>query len=229
MPRRSPPLLGSAQAGRYATCEWKCGASCFRPPPNRSGNETFEAVVARATSRRAFLKGGMATVFVLSSAGGILARADRAVAQTVGGTTLEGATGKPLTFTPIEPNVVDDVVVPSGYAYEVLIRWGDPILADAPQFDFAHQRPESQAGQFGYSCDYVTLLGGLLWVNHEYTNPEIMSRITIQSTRRRCRSTLSSRPTADQSCGSSGAGRAATPPSPGIGSTGESPPRRRSS
>jgi secreted PhoX family phosphatase len=84
-----------------------------------------------------------------------------------------------LAFTPIEPSILDDVVVPGGYAWEVLVRWGEPILEGAPGFDFNAQTPAAQAGQFGYNCDYVAFIPttgteGVLWVNHEFTNPEIM-------------------------------------------------------
>ena len=75
--------------------------------------------------------------------------------------------------------MADDVVVPDGYRYEVLLRWGQPILAGAPEFNFAAQTPQAQAGQFGYNCDFLALLPlpgepALLWSNHEYTNSEIM-------------------------------------------------------
>ncbi|HSU09183.1 MAG TPA: alkaline phosphatase PhoX [Pseudonocardia sp.] len=75
--------------------------------------------------------------------------------------------------------MADDVVVPDGYRYPVLLRWGQPILAGAPEFDFAAQTPQAQAGQFGYNCDFLALLplpgeAALLWSNHEYTNSEIM-------------------------------------------------------
>ncbi len=73
-----------------------------------------------------------------------------------------------------------------GYASRLLISWGDPLTADAPAFDFGRQTPAAQTRQFGYNNDFVAyfpLLGGargstrgLLAVNHEYTNPELMFR-----------------------------------------------------
>jgi uncharacterized protein len=168
MLRRRLPLLASITSGLHPTCEWKCGSACSRPTPNRSRNEPFQDVIARVVSRRSLLKGGAAAVVVLGTAGCMAT-----------GETRDGQTIKPLTFTPIQPGIADDVVVPEGYGYEVLLRWGQPIVAAAPEFNFTAQTPEAQAGQFGYNCDYLALLPlqgneALLWSNHEYTNSKIM-------------------------------------------------------
>ncbi|MDE4273076.1 PhoX family phosphatase [Phaeobacter gallaeciensis] len=71
--------------------------------------------------------------------------------------------------------------IAKGYDADILLRWGDPITADAPEFDVMNQSAEAQLQQFGYNNDYVgfTPLNaegtrGLLCVNHEYTNEEVM-------------------------------------------------------
>ena len=71
--------------------------------------------------------------------------------------------------------------VADGYDAQILLRWGDPITADAPDFDVMNQTAAAQLKQFGYNNDYVgfTALNdegtrGLLCVNHEYTNEEVM-------------------------------------------------------
>ncbi|MEX5564559.1 PhoX family phosphatase [Pseudophaeobacter sp. 1A16562] len=71
--------------------------------------------------------------------------------------------------------------IADGYDADILLRWGDPITADAPEFDVMNQTAEAQLKQFGYNNDYVgfTPLNaegtrGLLCVNHEYTNEEVM-------------------------------------------------------
>ena len=71
--------------------------------------------------------------------------------------------------------------VAPGYDAQILLRWGDPIMADAPEFDVMNQTPEAQLQQFGYNNDYVGFVPlnddssrGLLCVNHEYTNEEVM-------------------------------------------------------
>ena len=67
---------------------------------------------------------------------------------------------------------------------QVLIRWGDPVLAGAPAFDPANQTAAAQEKQFGYNNDYLGLhplpAGSkgsdrfLLVANHEYVNPNLM-------------------------------------------------------
>jgi secreted PhoX family phosphatase len=74
--------------------------------------------------------------------------------------------------------------VAEGYEIQTLIRWGDPILADGPDFAPGRTTPDSQARQFGYNNDYLDFMPlpqggnasdhGLLVVNHEYTNANLM-------------------------------------------------------
>ena len=66
----------------------------------------------------------------------------------------------------------------------MLIRWGDPVVAGAPAFDPRQQTAAAQRGQFGYNCDFIGYFPmpgaanpshhGLLTVNLEYTNEELM-------------------------------------------------------
>ncbi|WP_050930294.1 PhoX family protein [Aestuariivita boseongensis] len=71
--------------------------------------------------------------------------------------------------------------IADGYEANILLRWGDPITADAPDFDVMNQTAEAQLKQFGYNNDYVGFwplndegTRGVLCVNHEYTNEEVM-------------------------------------------------------
>ena len=64
---------------------------------------------------------------------------------------------------------------------QILLRWGDPVFADAAPFDPRDQSMQSQLTQFGYNNDYIGFLpldeGGtraLLCVNHEFTSEEVM-------------------------------------------------------
>ena len=160
----------------YRRCHWACGHDCSRPVASDPRNETFASVVTRALSRRSLLRAAGASTLVVA------AGAAPAQAHPEG----HGRGRAPLGFEPVQPNRADAVVVPRGYASEVVIRWGDPILPGAPEFDFDRQSARAQAGQFGYNNDMVAFFPlpwgsgnsrlGLLAVNHEYTNPEMMFR-----------------------------------------------------
>lgn len=142
---------------------------------NPSNNESFADVLERHLARRSFLKGAAATASLL-------------VVNQLANTAAEAAqTG--IGFAPVTLSTADRIEVPQGYSAKPLIRWGDPIFAGVPAFNLMTQTPEAQARQFGYNCDFLYLIdfpsrpfnpreprveSGLLWVNHEYTNPELM-------------------------------------------------------
>ncbi len=141
--------------------------------------DTFEEVMTRRFARRSFLKGALAgaPLLVLNPLQSV------STAEPLGSTAAAHSNG--LTFTPISLSRTDDVIVPPGYSSKVLLRWGDPILPGAPQFYINSQSAEKQAQQFGYNCDFVGFFplprfrsnnsnSGILAVNHEYTNPELM-------------------------------------------------------
>lgn len=186
------PLIGSTGShpgGRSAmTCRFRCGDACFHEVPNTTTNEYVGDVIAGALSRRSMMRAA-AVVTVASAAGGAVigAGAPEAAAQTGEGAAPaaynkggKGARG--LRFTPVAPNTADTVTIPEGYAQNVVIRWGEPILRGAPAFDPDQQSAKAQAGQFGYNCDYLGLLPlpergrQLLVANHEYTDEILMFR-----------------------------------------------------
>lgn len=165
------------------TCQFRCGNACAHEPGNDSGNTYFGDVVAQAMSRRGVLRAGalgalVAGTGVAGAVGAAPALADPAGPEEA---ALRGGGRSDLRFTPVPPNTDDALRVPGGYTSSVVVRWGDPVLPDAPEFDFDNQSAEAQAKQFGYNCDYVTLFPmgrdrGLLWVNHEYTAEALMFR-----------------------------------------------------
>ncbi len=90
-----------------------------------------------------------------------------------------------LQFSSVAANSRDAVTLASGYKHSVLLKWGDAIVAGAPAFDAANQSAAKQEQQFGYNCDWMdffplpshdstTSRHGILVVNNEYTNPELM-------------------------------------------------------
>ena len=157
-PRRTLlPLAAESATGSWQTCKWKCGYSCWHEPPNTSDNETFEQVVARALSRRDFLR----TTLVLSAAAGVsTVGVDVAAAGPKGKHHDGSGRRRPkggLGFTPIAPSTAD-VIVPDGDVFEILLEWGDPLFPRTPRFDVNAQTPERQARQFGYNNDFVAFL-----------------------------------------------------------------------
>ncbi|MEU1880304.1 PhoX family phosphatase [Streptosporangium sp. NPDC020072] len=192
-PRRALPLLASPHGGGRSalTCWFRCGNQCAHDVQNTSENTYFGDVVAEVVSRRGVLRAGtlgaLAIGAVATGAAPALAApgpddAEQAFRPGHGGPGGHGGHGGGrLTFTAVPPNTDDRVTVPEGYETAPVVRWGDPVLPDAPAFDFENQSADAQAKQFGYNNDFVTFfpLGGhrgLLWVNHEYTDENLMFR-----------------------------------------------------
>ncbi|MGW0548548.1 PhoX family protein [Streptomyces altiplanensis] len=183
------PLLNSPHpGGRSAlTCRYRCGDACFQDVPNTSDNEYAGDVIAGALSRRSMMRA--AAVVTVATAAGASALAGPAAPQAVaaegrqkpqaGKDRSDGARG--LRFAPVAPNTADAVTIPDGYAQNVVIRWGEPILRGAPAFDPDKQSAKAQAGQFGYNNDFLSLLPlpgehgrQVLVANHEYTDEILM-------------------------------------------------------
>lgn len=74
--------------------------------------------------------------------------------------------------------------VAADHTADILIRWGDPVLKDAPELDTHNQSATAQLGQFGYNNDFIGFIPlpygsnasdrGLLCIHHEYTNDDLM-------------------------------------------------------
>jgi secreted PhoX family phosphatase len=172
------PLLTPEHGGRQGlTCRYRCGNACAHDEPNTSANEYFGDVLARAVSRRGVLRAGA----VLTLAAG--AATATGACSTAAGGEAGGGPGLPqgLAYEPVPPNTTDAVTLPPGYESNVVIRWGDPVVPGAPEFDFENQTAEAQAAQFGYNNDFCGLLplrgAGeryLMFCNHEYTLEPLM-------------------------------------------------------
>ncbi|TFD51376.1 PhoX family phosphatase [Cryobacterium sp. Hh11] len=173
------PMQGHTLGKRSAvTCHLKCADACFHPVPNESSNDYFRDIVGAAMSRRSLLVGvGVGAAAILLGSG------EPAPALAVPGGPA-GAAGRGLAFAPIAPvpAAVDSFVVPTGYSWNPIIRWGDPLFAATDRFDPEHQSAALQARQFGYNNDYLDIIeskgpkgrSGILVTNHEYTNEGIM-------------------------------------------------------
>lgn len=147
------------------------------PVSNSSCHPNFDSVLSSRLTRRQSLKQlaawlGAGTVG-LSSSG-----EPRSVEAGV------PKAAHPLKFRELQRGMDESARVADGYQYNVLIGWGDPLFSNSPLFDVARQTGAAQANQFGYNCDYIAFLPlpadadgfdrGLLCVNHEYTDANLM-------------------------------------------------------
>jgi secreted PhoX family phosphatase len=130
-------------------------------------------VIGTRFNRRDLLRGSLAVAAISATVG---TRALAANEQPVEKTSLAS-----FDFKEIEAGVDHTHHVAEGYDAQVLLRWGDPLFPDASAFDPMNQSAEKQARQFGYNTDFVGYIRiegssdhGLLVVNHEYTNEELM-------------------------------------------------------
>jgi secreted PhoX family phosphatase len=73
--------------------------------------------------------------------------------------------GARITFKPIAGTNADAVVVPRKYTSNVIIRWGDPLLAGGPAFDVNAQTAAAQSKQFGFNCDFVAQMPLPAWLD----------------------------------------------------------------
>jgi len=149
---------------------------------------TLGDVIGARISRRRLMRGALTGTVLVSTVSPMAlltsrsadSKQDDASASHTGAPADDGR----IAFTELEHGADDKVHVAEGYDFDVLIRWGAPVLPGAPAFDPARQTPEAQAMQFGYNNDYIGYVPlpigsdsadhGLLCVNHEYVSEELM-------------------------------------------------------
>ena len=140
-PRRSLPIVGPHGGRSRATCRFRCGDACYHEAPNTSDNPYFGDVYTELLSRRGMLRAGAVGVGVSALAVGGAAPALAGPGHGHGNGGHRG--NSRLEFTPVQPNTDDQVTVPPGYRQRVVVRWGDPVVPGAPEFDFANQTAEA--------------------------------------------------------------------------------------
>jgi len=141
-------------------------------PQNPNIKETIGDIINARYHRRDVMR-GMLGVAAISSVFG--------PSMLLAGCSDDEDAAERFRFTELESGVDETHHVAEGYDAQVLLRWGDPVFADAPAFDPRRQSAKAQLRQFGYNNDYVGFIPldrsgdrGLLCVNHEYTNEEVM-------------------------------------------------------
>ncbi len=150
-------------------------------PTNPTHNRHFNEVVARAVSRRGFMKTGLglgAMGFMTGTLAACGGDDGNGNAPTEPGTP---GTGALLGFAAVAASTGDAIVVPEGYRYQVITRWGDPLFANSPAWRTdARGDAAAQALQVGDNHDGMHFFPlapgnsdeGLLVMNHEYLNDE---------------------------------------------------------
>jgi len=146
-------------------------------PTNDSDETTLGDLITARYNRRTILKGTLGV-----TAMGVLAA--NPLALLAGCRERGDPVASAFGFTEIAHGVDKTHQVAPGYSADILIRWGDPVLPDAPAFDPHGQSAEAQRRQFGYNNDFIGYIPlplgsdssdhGLLCINHEYTNEEVM-------------------------------------------------------
>ncbi len=139
---------------------------------NPSANPAIGDIIAERLSRRDLLMSGLLAVSAMSVTA-------PAALFAPGARAADGAS--PFNFPEVPAGSDETHHVADGYDADVLIRWGDAVLPEAPAFDPLAQTGAAQARQFGYNNDFIGYFPldgksghGLLVVNHEYTNEELM-------------------------------------------------------
>ena len=173
------PMLGHTKGKRSpVTCALKCDNACSGEVCNTSSNDYFRDIASTAMSRRAVLGFGAAGALTVAFGGG-LTSAKPAAADGGPGLAAAAKNGfgrSKLSFAaiPAVDAAVDTFTVPAGFRWRPVIRWGDPLFNDAPDFDLNNQTAAAQARQFGYNNDYSDILEipgskgrrALLFANH---------------------------------------------------------------
>jgi hypothetical protein len=145
---------------------------------NVGSNTSTEPSIGDLIERRLGRRGALRGLFGIGAAATL-------GHELLGSTALAQETGpSSLTFKEVVHGLDKTHHIPEGYEAQVVIRWGDPVIAGAPAFDPANLSVAAQEKQFGYNCDYIGLyplpagstVGDrfLMVVNHEYTNTNLM-------------------------------------------------------
>ncbi|MFN3868212.1 MAG: PhoX family protein [Hyphomicrobiaceae bacterium] len=139
---------------------------------NTSRNTTIGDLIAMRLSRRDLMSHLLAVGAVTAAV---------SPAALLAGCSDQPSTTPSFNFSEVSAGIDETHHAAAGYDADVLIRWGDKVLADAPAFDPKAQSAEAQSKQFGYNNDFLGFIPldgkgdhGLLVVNHEYVNPELM-------------------------------------------------------
>src|SRR3546814_8130880 len=112
---------------------------------NPSTARTLGDVINARFGRREMMRGALAVTAIgaLATPAALLtSRAAKAASASFG-------------FSELEAGVDETHQVAEGYSADILIRWGEPVVQGAPEFDPANLTADAQEKQFGYNNDYL--------------------------------------------------------------------------
>ena len=153
---------------------------------NPSHSDSFSDICERRFTRRRFIKTGVATGVAVATVQLSACGNDEAAVQQAQEQRWRDNNPYKSRYDFIETEHGMDAThhVAADHDAAILIRWGDPLFSDAPEFDPHNQTAASQIQQFGYNNDYVGYLPlapkhgqqarALLCINHEYPIPGLM-------------------------------------------------------
>jgi len=137
-------------------------------PTHHVDAPTIGDVIQQRFGRRDALKGALAVTTVAFLMGN-------------GASVNAGNVTSSFDFKELEAGIDGNHHVADGYEVDILLRWGDALFSDSPEFDPLSQTAASQHRQFGYNNDYIGIFNFtdrpdnlLMCVNHEYASPEVM-------------------------------------------------------
>ncbi len=116
---------------------------------NASANPTIGDIIALRLSRRDLMSGLLAVSAVS------LALPPGSFAPPAAAEAAEKRATPSFHFAEVAAGSDETHHVADGYDADILIRWGDGVLRDAPLFDPVKQAADAQARQFGYNNDFL--------------------------------------------------------------------------
>ena len=123
------------------------GNDNFIDPEDIGSNPSTEPAIGELIARRLRRRDALRGLF---GAGAAVALGH----ELLGNTALAQAAGpSSLTFKEVAHGLDKTHHIPEGYEAQVLIRWGDPMVAGAPAFDPGNLTAAAQEKQFGYNTN----------------------------------------------------------------------------
>lgn len=137
----------------------------------------FADLLEQRLTRRRVLEAAALTPLVTS---GALFHSSRVRAEDAG----------TLSFKPIAASSADQIILPPGYTYDLVAKWGESLFSKVPDLDasklqggllFEPNAATLQRSRFGQNCDAIQFFPlderstrGILCVNNEYTDEALM-------------------------------------------------------